>query len=83
MYSASYYCGVNILGGDDHICGNRASPSGVGIDVNEPTDKAFEFVNANTVFPMLQINTMFSFGGTIGFKFRGGTCSTGENYEAE
>ena len=71
MYSATYYCGVNIARGDDHICGNRASRSGVGITVNEPTRKAFEYVNGDTVFPMVQINTTFSFGGTIGFKFRG------------
>lgn len=72
-YTAVYYCGVNISGGADHICGNGADASGgdAPMTAGENVYKRFEQVNNNTVFPMVGISTHFSTGVVVTTKFRG------------
>ncbi len=67
----TYYCGVNISNGRDHLCGNGASASGVTIEHNERILKSFENVNNNTGFPMVSATVVFSNKNTANGRFRG------------
>ena len=70
-YFATYYCGVNIKGGNDHECNNGAAPSNVNMSVNDVVNKPWGKTNNITVFPMVAMSTQFSNGPRETTKFRG------------
>lgn len=70
-YSSSYWCGVNVSGGNDTICTNGAAPSGASMSVNTVVNKPWGATNGITVFPMVQASTVFSNGVNVTTKFRG------------
>jgi hypothetical protein len=70
-YFATYWCGVNVSGGNDYICNNGAAPSDVSMSVNTLVNKPWGGTNSITVFPMVQASTQFSNGVKTTTKFRG------------
>lgn len=70
-YSSTYWCGVNISGGNDTLCTNGAAPSNATMSVNTLVNKPWGATNSITVFPMVQATTLFSNGVQVSTKFRG------------
>jgi len=72
FYTWTYYCGINVSGGADHICENGAAPSGVetGFNPGDSATKRFETINSGKDFPMVAIVVHWSTGGTGTGKFR-------------
>lgn len=70
-YSATYWCGVNVRGGNDTICVDGAAPSNASMSVNTLVNKPWGARNGITVFPMVQAGTVFSNGVHVTTKFRG------------
>jgi hypothetical protein len=70
-YFATYWCGVNVSGGNDYLCNNGAAPSDVSMSVNTLVNKPWGSTNSITVFPMVQASTQFSNGPKVTTKFRG------------
>jgi hypothetical protein len=70
-YFATYYCGVNVKGGNDHECNNGAAPSNVNMSVDDVVNKPWGKTNNITVFPMVAMSTQFSNGPRVTTKFRG------------
>jgi hypothetical protein len=69
--SASYWCGVNVEGGNDHTCNNGAAPSNSSMSVNTVVNKPWGATNSITVFPMVHPSVVFSNGAHDSWKFRG------------
>ena len=70
-YFATYWCGVNVKGGNDYECKNGAAPSGGNMSHNTVVNKPWGKTNNITVFPMVQASTQFSNGPKVTTKFRG------------
>ena len=70
-YFATYWCGVNVRGGNDYTCNNGAAPSDASMNVNTLVNKPWGKTNSITVFPMVQASTQFSNGVKVTTKFRG------------
>jgi hypothetical protein len=70
-YFATYWCGVNVKGGNDYECKNGAAPSDVNMSHNTVVNKPWGKTNNITVFPMVQASTQFSNGPKVTTKFRG------------
>jgi hypothetical protein len=70
-YFATYWCGVNVSGGNDYICRDGAAPSGERMSINSSLYKPWGRTNGITVFPMVQATTQFSNGLRATTKFRG------------
>jgi len=70
-YFATYWCGVNVKGGNDYECKNGAAPSHASMSHNTVVNKPWGKTNSITVFPMVQATTQFSNGVKDTTKFRG------------
>lgn len=70
-YFATYWCGVNVSGGEDYLCTNGPATSNVSMSVNDIVNKPWGATNNITVFPMVQASTQFSNGVKVTTKFRG------------
>lgn len=72
-FTQKYWCGVNVSGGQDHICDNAADESGTEMPVSDSGSiyRYWGTVNSITVFPMEDITTHFSSGISVTTKFRG------------